>query len=251
MNVNWRPWRRERGLDHELRANRPEPRPDFVQSLAERVREDRRRSWFGARPRLAFAGALTVVMLAVVGGFGGFGYAATAAKQAAKAVTSFLTASGDSEAIEVRGLTASGDQYQAGYGWGDPAHNHEGSPGLKRKGGALAPPLVASCTGVSARVTASIVLDEQAVLRVSVLGPGGKKLLLTQNGSRVGGELSGPQTKTIRYRVLVPRTIRISLRIPCSVLEDGAAYKIVITATDPDGNVSTLKIPFRALNLTT
>ena len=250
MSINWR--RKERGLENELRAARPEPRPEFLSALGEQVREESRPSRVGGRPRLALAGVMTAGMLAAVGAFGGFGYAATAAKEAVGAVGAVLIGSSDSEPIAVRGLTAGGDQYQAGFGWGDPSHNHDGAPGLVRKGGELAPPLVASCTGEFARIATSIVLDEQADLRISVVGPNGEKLLLTQAGSSVDGDtLTGKQTKTIRYRVLVPRTIRIVLQIPCSVLEDGARYRIVINATDPDGNTSTLRIPYRALNLTT
>ena len=248
MNINRR--RKERGVEQELRAARPEPKPEFLASLAEQVRTESRRPRFGARPRLALAGALTAGMLAAVGAFGGFGYAATAAKQAVDAVSGILAAQSD-DPIEVRMLTAGSDQYQAGFAWGDPGHNHDGAPGLSQKGGDLAPPLVASCTGNVARVATRIVLDEQADLKVSVVGPGGKKLVLTQKGSSVGGTaLDGKQTKTLTYRVLVPRTIRIALRIPCSLLEDGARYKIVIQATDPDGNTSKLQVPFRALNLT-
>lgn len=239
MNINWR--RKERGVEHELRAARPEPKPEFLSALSEQVRAESRRSRFGARPRLALAGVLTAGLLAAVGAFGGFGYAATAAQQAVDAVSGILVA-GNDDPIEVRLLTAGADQYQAGYAWGDPGQNHDGAPGLSQKGGDFAPPLVASCTGKVARVVTRIVLDEQADLAVSVMGPGGTKLVLTQKG--------GKQTKTLRYRVLVPRTIRIALRIPCSVLEDGARYKIVIHATDPDGNTSDLQVPFRALNLT-
>lgn len=234
-------------LESELKAVRPKPRADFAHSLASRIDEAERPA---RRPhrRLALAGALTAVVLAAMAGVGGFGYAATAARQAAHAVTSLL-ASSSSSAIDVT-LNAGGDQYQPGYNWGDPAHNHEGPPGLTRRGGELAPPLVASCNGQTAVVRTTIVLDEQAVLRVSVLSPNGQKLLLNQKGSRIGGQVSGRQTKTITYRVLVPRALRIQLRIPCSLLAQGKTYRVVIAATDPDGGSTTLKIPFRALVLT-
>jgi hypothetical protein len=235
-------------LESELKALRPRPRADFVHSLASRIDEAGRPA---RRPhrRLALAGALTAVVLAAMAGVGGFGYAATAARQAAHTVTSLLTSSGSDSAIDVT-LNAGGDQYQPGYSWGDPAHNHEGPPGLTRRGGALAPPLVASCNGQTALVRTTIVLDEQAVVRVSVLSPSGKKLLLNQKGSRIGGQVSGQQTKTITYRVLVPRALRVQLRIPCSLLAQGKTYRVVFVATDPDGGSTTLKVPFRALVLT-
>jgi hypothetical protein len=238
MHINWR--RKDRGVEHELRAARPEPKPEFLSALSEQVRAESKRSRFVGRPRLALAGVLTAGLLAAVGAFGGFGYAATAAQNAVDAVSGILVADGD-DPIQVRVLTAGADQYQEGFAWGDPSHNHDGAPGISRQGGELAPPLVASCTGKVARIATRIVLDEQADLVVSVVGPGGNKLVLTQKGKK---------TKTIRSRVLVPRTVRIALRIPCSVLEDGARYKIVVQATDPDGNTSKLEIPFRALNLT-
>jgi hypothetical protein len=241
-------WRRRRSpltLEAELRANRPEPSSDFLVNLSERVREqDRRRP---SSLRIAFAGALTAGMLVAVASVGGFGYAATAARQAVESVHAILVGSEPSGPVEVRGLSAGGDQYLAGFSWGDPDHNHGGPPGLARGGGELAPPLQALCRAGTARLTTRIVLDEQAVLRLSVLGPEGERLLLTQRGSRVGGEVSGPQTKTIRYRVLVPRVLRISLRIPCNLLADGETYRLRIGATDPSGNTSTLVLPFRAL----
>jgi hypothetical protein len=240
--------RRTPSLETELRALRPEPRSEFVHSLASRVEEAERPA---RRPyrRLALAGALTACVLVAMASGGGIGYAATAVRQAAHAVTSVLAASSEDSAIEVS-LNAGGDQYQPGYGWGDPGHNHAGPPRLTRQGGALAPPLVASCNGTTALVRTTVVLDEQARLRVSVLSPAGKKLLLSQNGSRVGGQLSGRPTKTLTYRVLVPRALRIALRIPCSVLQGGKTYRISFVATDPDGQSSTLKVPFRALVLT-
>jgi hypothetical protein len=242
-------WKRRGGLDleAELRAARPEPRRELLHTLTERVREDGRAPLRRRAPRLALAGALTAAMLAALASVGGFGYAATAARQAVLVAKSILVSSG-SDAVVVRGLSAGGDQYQPGFEWGDPDHNHTGSPGLQVKGGALAPPLIAQCGsggGAHTLVKTTIVLDEQADLRISVLGPDGKKLLLTQKGSRVGGALTGKQTKTIKYRVLVPRAIQIRLRIPCSVLQAGESYRIQITATDPDGNTSKLTAPFR------
>ena len=73
-------------LERRLRHGRPEPRNDFVHSLAERVRDDRRRSRRGAL-RVAFAGALTTAMLAALVSVGGLGYAAGSAKSAWHVVT--------------------------------------------------------------------------------------------------------------------------------------------------------------------
>jgi hypothetical protein len=233
--------RRTPSLESELRARRPTPREDFVHALASQV-EDAQRPVRRPRRRLALAGAMTLAMLVGLASVGGFGYAATAARQAANAVTSLLVASVEDDAIAVS-VNAGSDQYRPGYAWGDPSHNHDGPPGLTRKGGALAPPLVASCNGQTAVVKTTVLLDEQAMLQVSVTGPGGAKLLLE-------GDNVDPQTKTITYRVLVPRALKIVLQIPCSVLDQGKTYRIQLVATDPDGGSTTLEIPFRALVLT-
>ena len=63
-------------LESELRANRPEPRHEFVNRLEGRVREGRR-SRAGSF-RVAFAGALAAGVLAALASVGGLGYAATA-----------------------------------------------------------------------------------------------------------------------------------------------------------------------------
>jgi hypothetical protein len=73
--------RKRLDLEAELRSGRAEPRPEFLLALGDRVRGD-------ARParstglRLAFAGALTAVMLVALASVGGIGYAATAARHA-------------------------------------------------------------------------------------------------------------------------------------------------------------------------
>jgi hypothetical protein len=77
---------RDDDLERRLRRGRPEPREDFVQSLAERVRDDRQRS-HGRALRVAFAGALTAAMLAALASVGGLGYAAGSAKSAWHVVT--------------------------------------------------------------------------------------------------------------------------------------------------------------------
>jgi hypothetical protein len=77
---------RDDDLERRLRRGRPEPREDFVHSLAERVHDDRRRSRRGAF-RVAFVGVLTAAMLAALASVGGLGYAAGSAKSAWHVVT--------------------------------------------------------------------------------------------------------------------------------------------------------------------
>ena len=77
---------RDDAPERRLRQSRPEAREDFVYSLAERVRRDRRPSRRGAFG-IAFAGALTAALLASLASVGGLGYAAGSAKSAWHAVT--------------------------------------------------------------------------------------------------------------------------------------------------------------------
>jgi len=69
-------WRRDDDLERELRAQRPEPRPEFLSALESRIHGDRYR-----RParslRLGLAGVLTAGMLVALAGFGGLSYAAS------------------------------------------------------------------------------------------------------------------------------------------------------------------------------
>lgn len=69
---------RHKGLDleGELRARRPEPRPEFVNALEARVRENPRRARGGFR--VAFVGALSACMLFALASVGGLGYASSA-----------------------------------------------------------------------------------------------------------------------------------------------------------------------------
>jgi predicted lysophospholipase L1 biosynthesis ABC-type transport system permease subunit len=73
-------WSRRRSyeVEGELRAQRPEPRSEFVTSLAEHVRSSRRPARAGIR--VALAGALTVALLAALAPVGALGSASSAAK---------------------------------------------------------------------------------------------------------------------------------------------------------------------------
>lgn len=73
-------WNRGRSYDVEnaLRRNKPQPRDEFVTSLAEHVRGERRRARSGLR--VALAGVMTVALLAALAPVGALGYASSAAK---------------------------------------------------------------------------------------------------------------------------------------------------------------------------
>jgi hypothetical protein len=85
MELN-RIWKRGDGLERELRAQRPEPRKEFLRALENSMSGDRYR-----RParslRLGLASALTVAMIVSVAAFGGIGYAATGVTHAVTAAT--------------------------------------------------------------------------------------------------------------------------------------------------------------------
>ena len=76
---------RSLNIEDELRRARPEPRSEFVVTLAERVRAKRR----VARPglRVALAGALTTALLAALAPVGALGSAGSAAEGLVNAAT--------------------------------------------------------------------------------------------------------------------------------------------------------------------
>jgi hypothetical protein len=77
-------WKREDKLERELRAQRPEPRAEFMKALESKVGKAYRRPF---RLRVGLAAALAVGMLAALGATGGFSYAATGVTHAVKAAT--------------------------------------------------------------------------------------------------------------------------------------------------------------------
>lgn len=103
----WR--RRHEGLDleAELRAGRPEPAQEFTRRLEARVRNDGR-SRVGSL-RVAFVGALTVVMLLALASVGGVGYASSAAQDAAVSVKRVVT---PNDVITVLKRSPAIDQYK-------------------------------------------------------------------------------------------------------------------------------------------
>ena len=195
------------------------------------------------RPQVAFGLALTAVLLAGLAAIGGVSYAANAVSQAARSVLVTHTT------VVGRSLSSGGDQYRPGYGFGDPNHEHTGPPGIADgKPGEKAPPsqVKPAVDRKAFLVTGQITVDEQAALYFSVLDPDGVQLLLTQRGSKIGSNVDGPQTKTIHYVMLVPRTIPLALRVPANLLQRGKTYTIRVIAVDAQGNKSRTEIPFTA-----
>jgi hypothetical protein len=117
-------------------------RSEFVDELGNRLSESGPRRLL--RPRLGYAGALTVAMLVALAAFGGIGYASSTVSHAigapvhvvmhavlpAKASkTSTASAKVTASANVVRNLTSASDQYRPGCGLGDTNHIHTGPPG--------------------------------------------------------------------------------------------------------------------------
>jgi len=198
-----------------------------------------------ARRQFAFAGALTASLVIALSAVGGVSYAATAVTKAADAVAKVVTPKAHHGVVVVAGLNAGGDQYRPGFGFGDPHHNHTGPPGLNKSGAKL-PPAQVTNVGKAVIVKTAITSDEQAALYFSVLDPSGNELLLTQKGSTVGAGVQGPQTKSIHYVMLVPRTLAFQIRIPANLLTAGQTYSIRVIAVDAQGNKTTTTIPFTA-----
>jgi len=69
--------RRGSDLERQLRRNRPEPRPEFLAMLSDRLEERARRSR-RVSMRLVLVGAVTAVMLSAMSAVGGLAYAASA-----------------------------------------------------------------------------------------------------------------------------------------------------------------------------
>ena len=222
--------RRDRQVERLLRAARPQPSAELMRSLTPRR---------APRRQLALAGALTAVLLVALSAVGGASYAANAVNHAVKVAKTVVAPAKMHHVKTPLSTSAGGDQYRPGYGWGDKNHNHVGPPGLEGKGGEKRPPAQSHRSPKTVIVRTSVRLDEQAALYVSVLDKNGKQLLLNQEGSIVGGKVTGPQTKSIHYAVLVPRLIPIVVQIPENLVKQGQAYRIHVIAVDPQGNKST------------
>jgi hypothetical protein len=226
-----------RRIERRLRDDRPAPSAELMRSLTPRP----------TRRPVGFAFALTFVLAVSLAAVGGVSYAATAVTQVAKVAQRIVApASHGATSVSAR-PNAGGDQYRPGYGFGDENHNHTGPPGVaKGKPGEKAPPAQSKSVGPAVVVSSSITLDEQAALYFSVLDAVGNPLLLTQKGSTIGNKVAGPQTKSIHYVVLVPRTIPFTLRIPSNLLVPGQTYTVRVIAVDSQGNKTTVTIPFTA-----
>lgn len=225
---------RHRRVERLLREQRPQLSGELRIAFEARVERRTPR----ARGRLLAAGLVTLVAVAVAS-VGGLGYAASSAKQAASSVKRAFEP--PSRPRVAKKANAGGDQYRPGYGLGDPNQNHTGPPGLKKKEGE--PNAAPRRQGGTIVISTTIALSEQAVLHLTVTGPGGRAMTISQSGSSVGGEaLSGPAAKSITFTVLVPRAVDINLAVPLSDVDPGS-LTIRVTAVDVEGNKSSTSTP--------
>ena len=241
-------------LERELRAGRPKPSDELARRIEGRIHSARR----GERRslRLALPAVFTAIVVGGLAAVGGVSYAASSVVHAAKTVSHVFTPQSAKRVVVLESLSSGGDQYQPGYGWGAPAHNHPGPPkctppappaGQKPGKGYFTPPLTPSVSGDTATISTSFTIDEQAHLFISVLDKTtGKELLITQTKSNISGKLNGQQAKTINYQVLVPRTIPLKIAIPNNYLQPGHTYAVRVIARAPDHDKTTIEFPFSA-----
>jgi hypothetical protein len=105
--LDFRRWRRhESDLEAQLRQARVEPRDEFVSDLSRRIVATSGARTVRPWSRVAFAGAVTTLMLGTFASFGGIGYAASGADHTYKAVKTLVV----DHRVTVR-HSAAADQY--------------------------------------------------------------------------------------------------------------------------------------------
>jgi hypothetical protein len=97
-------------IEAALRRHKPKPREDFVHSLAQELGGGARVRRLHALSRVSFAAAITVFIFGSVGAFGGLGYAASGAEEAAEAVKQVLVPK--KQAVKVVKNSPAQDEYE-------------------------------------------------------------------------------------------------------------------------------------------
>ncbi len=143
------------------------------------------------------------------------------------------------------GVSESGRKLKkAGSGlFGDALLVHPGPAALKEVGGKVNVYPFKSLKGDAVKF--DFFVDEQASAYIQVF-KGSKKLPIQLHGTQIrGGTITkGGTIKTLHIPVLRPGTLPIRLRIPASMLQSGAKYRIRVAAVDFDGNKTVRFIPF-------
>jgi hypothetical protein len=105
--LHFRRWRgRDSELEVQLREARVEPRDEFVSGLSRRIASNGRVHTVRPWSRVAFAGAVTTLMVGMFASFGGIGYAASGADHTYQSVKTLVV----KHSVTVRHSAAS-DQY--------------------------------------------------------------------------------------------------------------------------------------------
>lgn len=122
--------------------------------------------------------------------------------------------------------------------WGDPRFTTVSKPHIA---------LVTSVTATvaadgSAVVLGRITLDTQAHLYASLAAAGGRKLVLPQQGARIGWWLKGKPAKTLQALQLRPGTLPIRLRVPAAQWRAAGPHTLRLVAVDPYGRRSALSV---------
>jgi hypothetical protein len=122
--------------------------------------------------------------------------------------------------------------------WGDPRY----ATALKPRVALLNDVKKTTNADGSIVVYGRITLDTQAHLYVTLAAANGTKLLLTQNGSRVGWWLQGNPAKTLQALQLQPGALPVRLRVPAAQLRAKGPHTLRIVALDPYGRKSALVV---------
>jgi hypothetical protein len=100
----------ESSLESELRRRRPEPPESFERALVHRLEQEGRHSRLSANFRRVAVFGFTALMLAVVAGFGGAGYAASSASSVVETAKRIVVAP-TKQAPRVVKKSPANDQY--------------------------------------------------------------------------------------------------------------------------------------------
>src|SRR5262245_37193495 len=109
---------------------------------------------------------VTAPLLIGLASTGGLSYAASSVDHAAASVSGPVASK---HPVAPLHLSAGSDQYEPGYGFGDPNHNHPGAPGLSRENVRGGLREHNSRDGLGAIVRTAFNVDEQAHLYISVI----------------------------------------------------------------------------------
>lgn len=224
---------RTRRVERLLRSHATPAPKGLVHAIEATLDRPTRRTSPRRALTVAFAGAVVLTFSAQVGAVS---VVAGSARDVARIVDRTLRPT-DRVLLSAN---AGSDQYRPGYGWGDPNHTHTGPPRGRYVGGARVARQLWTVT-----ITTRLSLDEQALLRTSVLAADGSRIPIIQSASSIGRGVDGPATKRILYRVLVPRTLLLRLTLPGRLAPPGSTVRVVVLAVDPDGERTTFTIRVR------